>query len=667
MNVSRESALDQPGDDGTWYPDTHWREEANWTKFLAREELADYPELMSRLKKDPAWFWNALFNFLDIRFENAPTEIVDLSKGIEWAAWCGGGRLNATMTLLDRHIEQGRGSHEAVRSESEAGVVRSFTYADLARDVNGFAHGLTRLGIGQGDVVAIYMPMVPEAIIAFLAISRLGAIAMPVYSGFGRKALVERLTSAGAVAVIGCEATMRRGRTISMKAVLDEALTELPDVRTVVIVPGDPARRSEAGSMVEGRDHWWPDVIAAENRHFPPVIVPAEHPLMIVYTSGTTGKSKGTIHTHCGFLAKAGEDYLLCFDLKATDRWMWMSDIGWLVGPLQIVSTLLAGATLLLAEGAPDYPERGRLWRLVQDHRLTMLGISPTTARLMQSHGDAEVLKYDLSSLRAIASTGEPWDVASWKWVWRTVLQRRGPLMNNIGGTEVGAILATNVLYPIRPMSFFGPVPGTGADIVDAHGHSVTESEVGELVMREPCIGTTRGLWKERVRYLSSYWHRFPGMWVHGDWASRDHDGFWYVHGRSDDTINVAGKRTGPAEIESVLIATGLLADAAAIEIPDALKGGAIVCVVVARKHRDDYAGDAATLRLAVSEGLGAAFRPKEIVFVSDLPRTRNGKIIRRSIRAVLIGHAAGDLTSLENPEVLDELRSEAVRRISFA
>ena len=343
---------------------------------------------------------------------------------------------------------------------------------------------------------------------------------------------------------------------------------------------------------------------------------------------------------------------------------MWMTDFGWLVGPLQVTAALLAGATCVLAEGTPDYPETGRLWRLVQDHQVSFLGCGPTLARMMMRYGNAEVSSYDLSSLRVAASTGEPWDRDSWMWIYENALRRRGPLMNYSGGTELGGLVATNVLFPLKPTSFSGAIPGTGADIVDPEGRSVASGEVGELVMRQACIGTTRGLWRDPQRYIENYWSRIPGLWVHGDWASRDADGSWFIHGRSDDTIKIAGKRTGPAEIEALLLATGRVSDAAAVAVPDPVRGSAVVCAVVPAPDETPGSELESVLSDAVASGLGGSFRPRQVLFVRDLPRTRNMKTMRRVIRAVLLNEGPGDLSALANPEAVDELRTAAAGRI---
>ncbi|MDO8878830.1 MAG: AMP-binding protein [Pseudolabrys sp.] len=639
--------------DFAWYPTDAFKRDSNWAAFIAAEGLRDYATLEAKAAQNPEWFWDALVRFLGVQFIKPYTRILDQSKGIEWPQWCIGATGNMTLSLIDRHLAAGRGEHAAIASESEDGSSRSLTYRELAKEVNLLASGLATIGFKSGDAVGIYMPMIPDVAVAYLALARLGCIVLPLFSGFGAAAIAARLNEAEAVAVITADGSLRRGKPVEMKQVLDEAIKDVPTLRHVVV-----ARRLGVDvPMQAGRDFWWGDITARGNSDFAAVELPAEHPLMIVYTSGTTGRPKGTVHTHCGLTVKTGEDFILCFDLKATDRLMWMTDFGWLVGPLQVTAALLAGATCVLVEGTPDYPDTGRLWRLVQDHKVSFLGCGPTLARMMMRYGTSDISKYDRSSLRVAASTGEPWDPDSWMWVYENVLQRRGPLMNYSGGTELGGLVATNVLFPIKPASFSGPIPGTGADIVDPEGRSVGAETVGELVMRQACIGTTRGLWRDPQRYIDNYWTRFPGMWLHGDWASRDADGSWFIHGRSDDTIKIAGKRTGPAEIEALLLATHRISDAAAVAVPDPVKGSAVICTVVAAPNEAPDQELATALSNAVVSGLGGSFRPKQVLFVGDLPRTRNMKTMRRVIRAVLLDENPGDLSALVNPEAVDELR----------
>lgn len=644
-----------------WRPDPAFVEAANWTAFIRAMDEADYAGLAARAAADPAWFWEGLIRFLDIRFSRPFDKVLDAGDGPAWVKWCVGGRMNVCQTLIERNLEQGRADHPAIVWEGEDGTVRTVTYAALADEAARAAAGLRALGLRPGDPVGLYMPMVPEAVVAFVALARLGCVVLPLFSGFGAEALAVRMKDGGAVACITADGCLRRGRAVAMKSVVDEAAAAVPSLRHVVTVRRLGAKAPPYGEM-PGRDTDWDSLVSGSREIGPPVELDAEAPLMTVYTSGTTGRPKGTVHTHCGFLTKTGEDFALCFDLKPADRLLWMTDIGWLVGPIQITATLMRGATLVLAEGTPDYPEPGRLWRLVQDHRVSFLGVGSTVARLLMRHGRDGVAKYDLSSLRVAASTGEPWDHDSWRWIFDCVLGGARPLMNYSGGTEMGGLLATNPLFPIKPASFNGPIPGTNADIVNDAGNPVGSGEVGELVMRGPCIGLTKGLLHDPERYIDNYWSRFPGIWVHGDWASRDADGYWYVHGRSDDTIKLAGKRTGPAEIESLALSTGLVSDAAAVAVPDPVKGSAVVLVAV---PAPGVAGDeaAAAAREAIARGFGHAFRPERVLCVADLPKTRNMKTMRRVIRAALTGEAQGDLSALVNPEAVEAIRAAAGAR----
>ncbi|MDR3532521.1 MAG: AMP-binding protein [Rhodopila sp.] len=618
--------------------------------FLRLHGIADYDRLVERAAKEPEWFWAAVMEFHGLRFFKPYERLLDVSKGSEWAEWCVGGTTNLAYNCLDRTIANGHAQKAAILWEGEDGSRRSMTYAELAATVARAAGGLMSLGIRQGEVVGLFMPSVPEAIAAFLAIVSIGAIALPMFSGFGPQAVIERLTDAGAVAVITADLTYRRGRPVEMAKVIASAAVEVPTLQHVVVVARDPG-----GCGPEtADDRWigWRDLLARE-RMAPPAELPAEAPAMLVYTSGTSGKPKGTVHSHCGFMTKAALDFGLILDLRPTDRLLWMSDLGWLTGPILAVATPLVGATLLLAEGTPDYPEPGRLWRLVQDYGISFLGVAPTMVRSFMQQPPEVVEGYDLSSVRVTASTGEPWTPEAWTWFRSKVCGGRAPILNYSGGTEIGGgILAGNVLrQDVKPCGFAGPIPGMGAVVVDDNGTPLPRGRVGELALTVPSIGLTRGLWRDRERYIESYWSRIPGLWVQGDFASVDEDGTWFIYGRSDDTLKIAGKRTGPAEIEALLLATGKVAEAAAIGIPDPVKGSAIVCVCVPAR------GVAATpevvedLKRAVAAGLGTSFRPKAVVFVEDLPKTRSMKIMRRVVRAVWVGDEIGDLSGLVNPD----------------
>jgi acetyl-CoA synthetase len=640
--------------DFVWFPDAAMKQNANWTAFLRFAGLPRYENLLAHADADPAWFWETLIRFLDFRFIKPWTQVLDLSDGLPFAKWCLDATTNLTLSALDRNIEAGRGDKTFLIWQGEDGAERQWTYADLLRETDRVVAALRALGVGQGDVVGLYMPLMPEAAAALFAVARLGGIIMPLFSGFGSEAIATRLNDGGAKAVITVDGTWRRGRRIAMKPVLDEALRQVPSVRHVLVIP----RFADPIALTPGRDHLLQALVPGIAPASVPVEVPADAPFMLIYTSGTSGRPKGTVHTHVGLSVKTQEDLQLCFDLKESDRMIWMTDMGWLVGPLQILGTALAGASLVMAEGAPDFPTPDRLWHLIDRHRVTFLGIGPTLARVLMRHGPDIPSRFDLSSIRIAASTGEPWDETSWSWVFDQVCHRRAPLMNYCGGTEIGGgIVASNVLFPMKPGSFAGPIPGTGGDILDETGQPVPAGVTAELVMTRPCIGLTRGIWKAPDRYME-YWQRIPDTWVHGDWASRDADGVWYVHGRSDDTLKIGGKRTGPAEIESVLMATGQVADAAVVGIPDATSGSAVAIAVVPADGAPADLED--RLARAIVAGHGTPFRPKRTLLVSELPKTRNMKTMRRLVRAALTGEAPGDLSALVNPEAFDELKRAA-------
>ena len=639
-----------------WTPGAEDIERANVTRLMRAHGIDTLQELTARSVDDVAWFWDAVVSDLDIEFSTPYERVVDLSRGPEWATWFVGGRTNLARQCVDRWAERDPDA-VAVVWEGEDGVVRQSTFAELRRLTDGVASVLLGLGVEPGDRVALFLPMAVETVAALMACSKIGAVWVPIFSGFGPDAVAARIADAGCEVVVTANATLRKGAAVPMKRVADLAASRAGCVRQQVVwmrLPDEPTE------MTDGRDVAWPTP-SGDDAPIDATPLDNEHPLFIGYTSGTTGRPKGAVHVHGGFLVKIAEEVAYQVDLRRGERLHWATDLGWIMGPWEIVGSLALGATVVLTEGSPLHPAPDRLMQQVESHRLNVLGVSPTLVRAMRTSADARLGDHDRSSLRVLASTGEPWDPDSYRWLHREVGRGRCPIVNLSGGTEVGAcFLSPHPVVPTKIASLGGPALGMDVDIVDANGEPVPAGAVGELICRQPWPSMTRGIWGDPERYLDAYWRRFPGVWTHGDWASRDDDEYWFLHGRSDDTLNVAGKRIGPAEIESVLAMHPAVAECAAVGVPDPIKGESISCVVVVRSGAEAGTALAQELRATVREHLGGAFTPGAVVFADALPKTRSAKIVRRAVRAALTGDDAGDLSSLEDPEVVEAIRRGA-------
>ncbi|MBS0528887.1 MAG: AMP-binding protein [Proteobacteria bacterium] len=642
-----------------WEPPPELVAQSNLTAFLRSTGHRDYDELASKAEADPAWLMDQVFRFCDVRFYRNYDQMLDASAGQAWARWCVGGTTNIVLNCLDKHRGTAVWDQTFLVWEGEdSRERRTLSYSEFDREVGRLAQGLRNLGIGRGDVVAIYMPNLPETFIAFFAILKLGAIVMPLFSGFGPAPILSRLNHGEAKAVVTADGTWRRGTPAPLKAVLDVALEQSPTVQHVIVVSRDGLDIETP--MRPGRDQWWSEIVAGKDGAVDTAEMQAEDPAILLYTSGTTGEPKGCVWTHIGFIGSmVTRDIIVCGDFKSSDRFFFFSDMGWMVGAMCACIPSFAGGSLLIAEGTPDYPDTGRFWRLIAEHRVTYLGVSPTIVRSLMRYG-LEVENYDLSSLRMTASGGEAWTTSPWLWFFEHVCKKKIPIINISGGTEVGGCIFTGTPnHPMNPGSFSRRALGVGADIVDLTGEPVPDGTVGELVLRHSSIGLTKSLWKADERYIESYWSTLPGLWVHGDFAMRGVDGLYYILGRSDDTIKISGKRTGPAEIEGILIATGKVAEAAVFGIPHAVKGSAIVCACVPMPGVNGDGDLAGLLSSAIVDGMGASYRPETVLFVDDLPRTRNLKIMRRVLRAVFENKDPGDLSALANPEAVDRLREK--------
>lgn len=644
-----------------WRPTPEYIENSHLTAFMRQHGLVDFSELLRHSTEDVAWFTESVLKYLDIRFFQPYTQVVDLARGIQWPKWCLGGRMNIVHNCVDKYIGTPTENRPALIWEGDEGATRSLTYAELYHQVNQAANALRSLGLGKGDVIGLFMPMTPELVIALLAIAKIGGIILPLFSGFGAGAGATRLADAEAKALFTSDGAFRRGRAIAMKVIADEAATQVPTLKHMILL----RRTGQEISISAGRDHWWHELVATQSTEAEIEITEAEDTLMIIYTSGTTGRPKGAVHTHCGFPVKAAQDMAFGTDVHACnpaqgrpgDIISWMTDMGWMMGPWLVFGTLLLGATFFISDTAPDYPAPDRVWDMAERHHLTQLGLSPTFVRSIIPHGEEMIRKHDLSCLRFFASTGEPWNPDSWLWLFAKVGESKRPIINYSGGTEIsGGILMGNPLMPLKPCAFAAPCPGIAADVLDENGNPL-RNQVGELVIKAPWIGMTRGFWKDPQRYEETYWSRWPDIWVHGDFAAVDADGLWYILGRSDDTIKVAGKRLGPAEVESVLVRHPSVVEAAAIGVPHEVKGSELVVLCVLKKGSEASDTLRKELHAMLVAEMGKPFAPKEVLFVRDLPKTRNAKVMRRMIRAAYLGQELGDTSSLVNPEAVEEIR----------
>ncbi|PWI08922.1 acyl-CoA synthetase [Streptomyces sp. NWU339] len=626
-----------------WVPGDAERGRSRLLRAMERWGISDIEDLHTRSLRDPEWFWRAVVDDLDITFTTPFDVVRDDSEGHEFPRWFVGGRLNAAELCAHRHAMSDRATRTAVVYEGDGGQRRTLTYAELDREVRRFAANLAGLGVRRGDRVVLFLPVVPEAVVAFLACAAIGAISVPAFTGYGAEALAMRLRDSEAVVLVTADGTTRRGRKVGLKATADEALKDAPCVRNVVVVQ----HVADGTDMQFGRDIHWDD-LPTDPEPVKTVEAEAQDPLTLIYTSGTTGAPKGIVHSHAGFAVKAAVDFAYGFDIHEDDVIAWIADMGWMLGPLLIMGGLQLGATVVFTEGVPTHPGPDRLWDIARRNGVTFQGIAPTAARAVKNAGGGDFA--DLPTVRSFASTGEAWDEPTWRWLFETVGGGSRPIVNYSGGTETGGgILVTYPFLPSDAAGFNGPLPGMDVVVLDDSGQRISDS-VGELAVRNTWPGMTHAFWQDRSRYLETYWQRWPKVWRHGDLASVDADGTWRIHGRSDDTIKVSGRRVGPAELEAALLKDARIAEAAVVGVPDPDRGQRVVAFVVVRDD-DDHDDLVAT----AAHHVGRSFAPA-VVVVPTLPKTKNGKIMRRAIRARHLGLPPGDLSSLDPATPLEDI-----------
>ncbi len=635
-----------------WEPTEDFLTNSNVRRFMDRVGITDPKELVRRSADDTEWFWEAVLEDMGIEWYRKYDRLLDLSGGFPWAKWFIGGQINIVHNCIDRHAQGSRRDRTAFLWEGDDGAVRKFTYGEMAAEVARLANGMRALGLAPGDAAGIYMPMVPETVFAMFACFQIGVAAIPIFSAFGSGALAARLSDAQAKLLFTADYGLRRGKAVPIKPRADEAVAEADCVRHVVVW-------SREGKRLEGtgdREIAWEAFVADQPETCETLSLPAESTSLILYTSGTTGRPKGTVHTHAGCLAEMTNNVYYSCDLRDSDLFFWFTDIGWMMGPWEMIGVQCMGGTYLIFEGVPNHPEPDRLWRVVVRHGVTTLGISPTAIRLLKSAGDEWVERHDFSRLRILGSTGEPWDPESYMWFFEKVGGRRCPLINCSGGTElVGCLLSPLPVLPMKACSLGGPALGKDVDVFDDDGKPV-RGGIGHLVCKKPAPSMTKGFLNDPERYLDTYFSRWPEVWYHGDWAMVDEEGFWYLYGRSDDTIMVAGKRVGPAEVESALLRNPAVVEAVAIGVPHKVKGEAIVCFAVLSPDAEPTDPLRAALSEEVVEVLGKSMAPEAVLFVEAIPKTRSAKILRASIRRKYLGESVGDVSSVENPDAFEAI-----------
>ena len=632
-----------------WKPPNELIKNSKLTNFLKYCKKKSYDELENKSTKDPGWLWNNVIKFSDLKFYKKYKNIMDVSEGIPWTKWCIGGKTNIVLNCIDRHKKKKFFNDTFIFSESENGKISTITYKEFDKKICQVGNGLKKNGLKKGDVIAIYMPQIIETYIAYFAILKIGCIVLPLFSGYGSHAVMERIKIVKAKAIFTVSSTLRKGQKIKMFETIKNDIENISFIKKIFLIGEDKSKKVYNWKNFNS----FSDTLKTE-------VMEAEDKAIIHFTSGTTGKPKGCVYTHIGIVTKMSFDEGILADFRQSDVHFCMADIGWMVGSKSAIIPSCHGAKMVIAEGAPDFPSEIRYWKLIEKYKASWIELSPALIR-SQMLKDKKIFKsVNLKSLRIICTGGEPWTEKPWTWLFEFIGKSKVPIMNSAGGTEVsGSILHCCLHRPFKVGSFNAPIPGMSADIVSFNGQRVSNNEIGELVMRNSSIGLTKSLWEDDKRYIDNYWNIIKGFWVHGDLASKDKDGHWYLHGRSDDTIKISGKRIGPAELEEIIIKSGKIKEVAAVGIPDDFKGSKIFLLIVPLKE-SKQPNEKYFMNLII-KSLGKSFKPNKILYVNDLPKTKNMKIMRRVIKSCLVNEELGDISTLSNPDCIEEIKSHAI------
>jgi len=623
---------------------------SNIFSFMQKYNITSLEELSKKATNDLEWFWKSVDEDIGIIWDKKYDKVFDFSKGYPWAKWFVNGTTNIILSSVEKFAKL-TPDKIAYCFVSEDNSKIKLSYKDLELNINKLTNGLKSIGVKKGDVVAVFMPMIAESIIAVLACAKIGAVQTVIFSGYSHEALQIRLQDCNAKILFVSDGFKRKGKSISQKTVVVQAIKNTNVEKTVVVNYKKVDNYEKSDSLV-----FYDELIANQSDSCETEIMDSKDPLFILYTSGTTGKPKGVIHLHGGFSVFAGHQAAYLIDMHQNDILLWPADIGWITGLVWNVYGLLEiGATAIIYDGAIDYPNYDRLWDLIDEFDVTIFGISPTAVRLFKKNHVEPLKNHNLEKIRNIPTTGEPIDEESWWWLFEKVGKKKIPIMNLSGGTEIGgAMLSVFPGLKLKPTTVGVPCPGIVLDVIDDAGNSI-QNKKGYLVIKSPWPGMTRGLLNDDKRYLETYWSRFDNIWFHGDYVLVDSDGLWYMHGRVDDIINISGHRLSTAEIEQCVISHPKISDAASVSIPDKIYGEAIIIFIVPETQFKNENLEAEVNKYIIDK-IGKVAKPKNVFTLTDLPKTKTGKILRRILKSKLLHEPLGDLSALENPQVLDEI-----------